>query len=402
MGAESTFTSLRPRPRAPECEIESWSCDAMRTNWLLKATDGVVLCPEVIPPRLIARMEKWTCAAQAQCVYATPNADCPSLPNPLAQVGPKREPDGRWTGDRGSPALRHQGVSAPSKKDIYNGYTRFSIPRKHPLVQSFGFRLISAASTLCRRIKGKSFPPTLPCNRYLSLQACAALSAVSRIRSAHPRFASDFGYNGAGALCAEHSQPAILHLLQCLTAIPCMLVDAQQWVAGPSSDCSDRKGVTNTGKQCSDCDALPKVGQFHETCILMISHCKRLHFSGSALIPHHKLSVASAAWSDLTQPSRRQVEGTVLRSHYRPDGSRRRAAGEIVARAPRPGPRPISRSRQLRRGPHPRQQQSPSLQHGRPAQREGQWRPRVAAGPSGPAREPNHRASAASPRAHHC
>ena len=31
--------------------------------------------------------------------------------------------------------------------------------------------------------------------------------------------------------------------------------------------------------------------------------------------PHCKLSVASVAWPDLMQPSRRQVEGTAPRSH---------------------------------------------------------------------------------------
>ena len=55
---------------------------------LLKATNGVVLCPEVIPPRLIARMEKWSYARQVLCVHDALNKDHQSLSTFISQVGP--------------------------------------------------------------------------------------------------------------------------------------------------------------------------------------------------------------------------------------------------------------------------------------------------------------------------
>ena len=199
---------------------------------LLKATNAVVLCPEVIPPRLIARMEKWSYAHKVLCVHDALNKDHQRVPTFISQVGPEKAPYGQQAGDKGGPDLRHQGISSYGKQDDCNARANTLVQITYLLSQSSAPGLTSAVNTLCWCMQREFSRRALSLKRHTSSSVCAACAYTSCDRSTRIRLVSECGCNMAGALSAAPLTPALLPLQMCVTAKNRVNVDAQQWIAG--------------------------------------------------------------------------------------------------------------------------------------------------------------------------
>ena len=338
---------------------------------LLKASNGVVLTPDVVPPRFITRIEKGSAARIScvnACLSATEHMAGSCMRSEVSQVGPSREPLESISCSVG-PALR---VSARE------GH----IAMKH--AASLMPYVIALTST------GHDQPDVLCVNSH---QSAWLIIADSRVLTSHCLIPTALAehtslcpdcnrYWAATPDCAAQRCSAGPSKLSPLLAsawdwLPCIvhvcpqLTSEQHWFAGLSRICSEWKGgkidsygagymhirpdshqasrshtvfchcarvstwIDELGDELLGLCAIAGCTSYWGASRHLIAyHAVSLPISVTALYPTTSIAVLVCRFGGM-EPSRRQLEGTAPRSHYRPDGSRRRTAGELAARAAR-------------------------------------------------------------------
>ena len=338
---------------------------------LLKASNGVVLTPDVVPPRFITRIEKGSAAhisCVKACLSATEHMAGSCMRFAVSQVGPSREPLESISCSVGS-ALRvpaRKGHMAMKRAASLMPYVIALIftghyPPDMLCVNSHpGTWLITADS---RVLTSHCLIPTAlveytslcpDCRRYwTAVPDCAVLRCSAGPPKLSPLLASAWGW------------------LPCVAHVYSRLTSERHWFAGLSRTCSEWKGgdmdFCETGYvhirpnshqanwsravfchctrdstwigvlgdvllgPCAVAGCTPYWGASRH---LIAYHVVSLPILVTALYPTTSIAVLVCHFGGM-EPSRRQLEGTAPRSHYRPDGSRRRTAGELAARAAR-------------------------------------------------------------------